>query len=110
MATSPDIPAPTTQTSMDVAMVTVPPALLYDSSHPIGERCIIVLQEASVWHARGQRSGGISCRQTRRHCVSGIPMLMLYVTPAFTWLFTFIPRTSFMELDARACRQAATKP
>ena len=36
-------------------------------------------------------------------------MLMLYVTPAFTWLFTFMPRTSFPGLDARACRQAAAK-
>src|SRR5713101_5822927 len=34
---------------------------------------------------------------------------MLYVTPAFTWLFTFMPRTSFPGLDARACRQAAAK-
>ena len=36
-------------------------------------------------------------------------MIMLYVTPAFTWLFTFMPRTSFPGLHARACRQAAAK-
>jgi len=32
-------------------MVTVPPVLLYDSSHPSGNRCSIVLWEASVRHA-----------------------------------------------------------
>ena len=34
---------------------------------------------------------------------------MVYVTPTFRWLFTFMPRTSLLGLDARACRQAAAK-
>jgi len=51
MATSPDMPAPTTQTLRDLAIAIVSPVLLYDSSHPLGDWFSIVLWAASVRHA-----------------------------------------------------------